>query len=104
MDYTEEEALDGESREGLKISATVLIIFVQQNEIFCIHTENDLIIKNALATDPHLVEHLSSFDGDFIPNEMLNYNLPFRTTDEFPDPSLKNFIPDTSEAKNTFDS
>ena len=66
--------------------------------------------------DQRFYDHLRSFEQNMEPNDesgrvttpiilpgMLNYNLPWRKTDEFPDPSLEDFVPDTSPDKFRFD-
>eukprot|EP01035_Chromulina_nebulosa_P028600 gene28600-37796_t len=85
--------------------------------------EDDFIKAGAIESrDQLFIEHMKSFelnpehndDKDptqggggtstaYIPPGMLNYNLPWRTEDEFPDPSVEDFIPNTSPDKFRFD-
>jgi hypothetical protein len=34
--------------------------------------------------------------GKLVPEELLDYNIPWRKTADFPDPLLKNFVPETA--------
>ena len=46
-----------------------------------------------------LADHLDgiSKNGAYVPPEFLNYTVPWRNTDEHPEPELQKFLPDTSE-------
>jgi len=52
--------------------------------------------------DPDLGRHLSEFDETYIPEGLLNYNMPSRKDSEFPHDLLENFVPDTAEEKFKF--
>jgi len=60
--------------------------------------ENSLsgsLAQDLIAHD--LTDHVRSFGkGKLVPEEMLDYNIPWRTTAEFPDDLLKNFVPVTA--------
>ena len=51
-----------------------------------------------------MADHFESLPEDtFIPPELLNSTIPWRLTEEYPDPLLENFVPSTSSDKYRFD-
>lgn len=60
-------------------------------------------INSALNTE-EVVDQLNKLEGaPFIPSEMLNYTIPWRTESEYPEPLLENFVPKTSTEYYRFD-
>ena len=69
---------------------------------------SDTIIKNAIiSTD--VAEHLEKFSSgghrqqQVLPQEFLNYNMPWRESDESTDTHLDKFMPHSSSARYTHD-
>lgn len=52
--------------------------------------------------DPDLGRHLSEFNETYIPEGLLNYNMPARKDSEFPHELLKDFVPNTAPEKFKF--
>ena len=64
--------------------------------------QESIIAQSVIAHD--LADHLDDMpEGTYIPPEMLNYNLPWRKTEEFPEPLLDNFVSEASREKFRYD-
>lgn len=60
------------------------------------------VIYEAIATQD-IEEHIESFESNLLPLEYVNSNVPWRKTDDYPEPLLENFISNTSTEKFNFD-
>eukprot|EP00607_Mallomonas_marina_P006449 CAMPEP_0182428542 /NCGR_PEP_ID=MMETSP1167-20130531/23100_1 /TAXON_ID=2988 /ORGANISM="Mallomonas Sp, Strain CCMP3275" /LENGTH=290 /DNA_ID=CAMNT_0024611501 /DNA_START=175 /DNA_END=1051 /DNA_ORIENTATION=+ len=61
-----------------------------------------MLTQKIMAED--LGKHLESLEGvPYVPQEMLNYSIPWRTTEESPEPLLENFLPESSPDKHRYD-
>lgn len=79
------------------------------------HSEDDVwrkpsnsIIRNAIVSSD-IADHLDKFSSNgmrqqgFLPQEFLNYNMPWRESDDSADPHLDNFVPHTSSVRYSHD-
>jgi len=66
-------------------------------------TPSESFVANALCTED-LGKQLDNLPSStFIPPEVLNYTVPWRMTEAFPEPMLENFVPNTSREKFRYD-
>lgn len=66
-------------------------------------TPSESLVTNALCTTD-LGEQLDKLPAaGFIPPEVLNYTVPWRMSEEFSEPMLENFVPNTSPEKFRYD-
>jgi ribosomal protein S18 len=70
---------------------------------------SNVIVRNAIVSSD-IADHLDKFSSGgvrqqgILPQEFLNYNMPWRESDESTDPHLDSFVPHTSPARFTHDS
>lgn len=103
ISVTSEGSDDDFDPESNPIHGIDFLVDTECSHVLCL-AEAEAMIMDKMIPDPKLAEHISSFQfGDFVPKEMLNYNLPWRKTREFPQPELKNFVPYTSPDRFSFD-
>jgi hypothetical protein len=78
------------------------------DEEMCLSPLEQSFSKSLLVHD---LEHLDDFEGTIIPDQALNFNIPWRAPgdpddegeESYPDPALENFISNTSSEKFSHD-